>query len=95
MINITIKHKKADVTADVAHILAKRLQRHLGRRVIGPTVPGIARLRGLYQQQIIIKMEKNIKVIQQVKSFLDQNIKEILDMEGKKSTRIICNVDPW
>ncbi|NNE26153.1 MAG: primosomal protein N' [Saprospiraceae bacterium] len=94
MISITVKHKKADVASDVAHILVGRLKKQLGKRVIGPTVPGISRLRGMYQQQIIIKMEKNIKIIQQVKTHLDQNIKEILEMEGKKSTRIVCNVDP-
>ncbi|NNF20560.1 MAG: primosomal protein N', partial [Saprospiraceae bacterium] len=94
MIQITLKHKKADTAADAAMIMVSKLRTSLGNRVIGPTVPGISRLRGFYLQQITIKMEKDINIIQQIKSHILKVKNEILDMDGKKSTRIIVNVDP-
>lgn len=94
MIVITIKHKKADIASDAASIMVKKLKKELGNRVIGPTQPGISRLRGMYLQQIMIKMEKDIKVIQNIKAYILKVKSELLDMDGKKSTRIIVNVDP-
>ncbi|MBT8231219.1 MAG: primosomal protein N' [Saprospiraceae bacterium] len=94
MINITIKHKRFDKAEHVAKIFAERIKVKLGNRVIGPSVPGIARLRGFYQQQIIIKMEKNRKTVGSIKSFLKATKNEVLNIEGMKSVRIIFNVDP-
>lgn len=94
MIQITIKHKKPDTAADAAQIMTSKLRSQLGNRVIGPTVPGISRLRGLYLQQITIKMEKDIHIIQKIKSHILKIKDAIQAMDGKKSTRIIVNVDP-
>ena len=94
MIQITIKHKKADTAADAAHIMVSKLKAHLGNRVIGPSVPGINRLRGMYLQQITIKMEKDIRTNQRIKEYILKAKDQILDMDGKKTTRIIINVDP-
>ena len=94
MIRITIKHKKPDVAETAAHLMVNKLKTKLSNRVIGPSVPGIARIRGMYIQQITIKMEKQAKVIKFTKAFIIEVKNEILQMEGKKSVRIVMDVDP-
>ncbi len=94
LINITIKHKDPKVAAHAAQIMSKELQSKLGKRVMGPSTPGIARLRGFYLQQIFIKMEKKPSVINQIKKYLQTIKDQIMSMDGKKSVRIIVDIDP-
>jgi primosomal protein N' (replication factor Y) len=94
MISITIKHKKYDVAEQAAQIMASKLSDKLGNRVIGPSLPGISRLRGLYLQQIIVKMEKNKKLIHNIKALILDIQHKIMMMDGKKSIRINIDVDP-
>ncbi len=94
MILITIKHKKADVAAEAAKIMAKKLKDKLSNRVMGPSAPGISRLRGLYLQQIIIKSEKDQKILKNIKELILTIKSDILEMSGKKTVRININVDP-
>lgn len=94
MIKITVKHKKPDVAEDTALLFTMRLKEKLNKRVIGPSVPGISRIRGFYQQQIIIKMERDISVIKKIKKFIIDTKNEIAKIDGKKTVRIIIDVDP-
>jgi primosomal protein N' (replication factor Y) len=94
MIRLTIKHKDFKIADEAAHIFAERLRKQIGNRLMGPSIPGIARLRGLYQQQITIKMEKKRSVVEKIKELILFHKNEILNMEGKKSLRIVIDVDP-
>jgi len=94
MISITIKHKKPDVAEDAALLMAIKLKSKLNQRVIGPSVPGIARIRGFYQQQIIIKMERDMTIIKQIKKLILDTKNEVMKTDGKKTVRIIIDVDP-
>jgi len=94
MIVITVKHKRPEVAEEAAKKTAILLKKKLGNRIMGPSVPGIARLRGLYQQQITIKMEKNKKVIEGVKAYITEVKNEVLFEKGKSSVRIVIDVDP-
>ena len=94
MISITIKHKKPDVAEDAALLMAIKLKSKLNQRVIGPSVPGIARIRGFYQQQIIIKMERDMSIIKQIKRLILDTKNEVMKTDGKKTVRIIIDVDP-
>ena len=94
MIVITVKHKRPEVAEKAAKHMGQLLKDKLGNRIMGPSVPGIARLRGLYQQQIIIKMEKNKQVIEGVKAYITEVKNEILFEKGRSSVRIVVDVDP-
>ena len=94
LINITIKHKKPEIAEETAKVLASKLKAKLGNRVMGPSVPGISRIRGFYIQNIIIKMEKNLEVVQKVKSLISLIKTEMNQVASLKSARIIVNVDP-
>jgi len=94
MIRITIKHRHLKTAEEAARILTKKLSTKLGNRVMGPTVPGIARLRGMYLQQVTIKMEKKKQTVHLIKQLIIHSRNEILSLEGKKSLRFQIDVDP-
>ena len=94
MIKLTIKHKRPEVAEETAMLFAKKLKAKLGNRVIGPSTPGISRIRGFYIQDIIIKLEKKKQVIIKVKELIRSIKSEISQLEGRKTVRIIANIDP-
>lgn len=94
MIRVTVKHKDFKVCDEAARIFAERLRKQIGNRIIGPSIPGIARIRNLYQQQITIKIEKKRSVVEKVKELILFHRDELKAMEGKKSLRILIDVDP-
>ena len=95
IIYIHLKHKKAEIVRDAAQFLAEQLKKELGNRVLGPTEPGIARIRGLYQRVITIKIEKKSQSIFLVKDVIHKKRQWILDTKGFKSVRINVDVDPY
>ncbi len=94
MIKLTIKHKRPEIAEETAVIFSKKLKTKLGNRVIGPSTPGISRIRGFYIQDIIIKLEKKKAIINQVKVMIKSIKSEIYQIEGLKSVRIVANIDP-
>ena len=94
LIHLTLKHKTPLTVRETAKNLAVLLKQKLGKRVLGPTQPGVARLRGMYIEQIIIKMEKNGPAIKKIKDLLQYCIGEIKKDKVMKSVRVIIDVDP-
>ena len=94
LISITVKHKKPEVAKDAADWLCSNLKAQFANRVIGPSVPGISRLRGFYIQNLLIKMEKNKTMIQRIKSALHAEKSKMLNLPAYKSVRVVINVDP-
>ncbi len=94
LINLTLKHKDPKVLNAGAKELAKLLKEKLGRRVLGPTPPGISRIRGLFIEQIMIKLEKDTKTIAQIKLILQHCIAYVKQHKSFKSIRTIIDVDP-
>jgi len=93
LIHVLLKHKDPNVVRDQAKLLGDLFKEQLGNRVLGPTPPGIARIRGLFQEQIIIKMEKQVSAVNQIKKIVEASIKTV-KKEGNRSVRIIVDVDP-
>ncbi len=94
LVCLTLKHKTPITVRETANNLAKILKQKLGKRILGPTQPGVARLRGMYIEQIMIKMERNGKAIKAIKEILHYSIQEIKKDKIMKSVRIIIDVDP-
>ncbi len=95
LINIIIKHKNAFTNNDAAKIYAEMIQKQLGSRVLGPATPGISRVRGLYIQNIVVKMEKDPKSISRIKKLLLETKEKVRSLPGLKSIRINIDVDPY
>jgi len=66
----------------------------MGNRILGPTEPGIARVRGLYQRVITVKLEKDSKKIKRIKEIILQKRDLMRNSDGYKSVRVNIDVDP-
>jgi len=94
LIYIHLKHKKPELVRDAAEIFARELRKDMGNRILGPTEPGIARVRGLYQRVITVKLEKDSKKIKRIKEIILQKRDLMRNSDGYKSVRVNIDVDP-
>ncbi len=94
LIFINVKHKDADVLNAAANKLAQILRNQLGKRVLGPEQPLVARVRNYYLKQIIIKTERDAP-IQKVKIILKDSITNFNTEKFFKSVITQIDVDPY
>lgn len=96
MIQITVMHKKSDLVAHAAREYVLRLQSRIGqKRVLGPAIPSIARIRGMYMQTIIVKMEKDSSFASRIKKAVMEERDYILKVPSMKSVKMVIDVDPY
>ena len=96
MIQITVMHKKSDLVAHAAREYVLRLQSRIGqKRVLGPAIPSIARIRGMYMQTIIVKMEKDSSFASRIKKAVMEERYYILKVPSMKSVKMVIDVDPY
>jgi primosomal protein N' (replication factor Y) len=94
LIQVTVLHKDDKITAAAAW-LAANLRSKLGPdRVLGPVLPATARLRNLYQQHILLKLEKNIQLIQDAKGLIQFLEQQLVGKSGWGQVRLVVDVDP-
>jgi len=93
MIRLTLLHKDSGNLFTASNFLANELRLHLNDRVLGPEFTIIPRIKNNYQQQIILKIEKELSL-----SKVKAHIRQILDIwskrEESKSVRVKIDVDP-
>jgi len=94
IIKITIKHKQKEIVNEGSFILAKALKAGLNKRVLGPSVPLVSRVRNYYLRQIIIKLEKSTKSITTAKQFIKKTIEELKANKQYRSIIVQLDVDP-
>lgn len=89
-----IIHSKYEKCRDGAYFLAKIIKNHYSD-ILGPAVPGIGRIRGLYQFSIIVKIEKSGPNLIHVKKKIKESIEKTSGTAGFGSLRIHIDVDPY
>ncbi len=94
-IEITIKHKKSEIAREAGELYRELLYKEVGQRVSALFTPSIPRLRNYYIQKLFIKMERDAKVNQSVKSWAQFYKGKIQSSKGFKSVRINIDVDPY
>ncbi len=95
LIYLQLKHKKNEVAADAANYVAHELKKVFGNRIIGPAQPAIARVKGYYRWNIVIKIEKKAMRIRQVKETILEVRNRLKISDGFKSVIIKIDVDPY
>ncbi len=95
LIKITLKHKKQEIVLEAANILAKGMVEHSKIVVFGPAEPSIARVRNLYIQEILLKINKDTNIIQQLKHELKHKIALLTTAKNFSQVRVILDVDPY
>jgi len=94
-IAITIRHKNADLSREAAEILCIELRSKFGNRILGPSVPSIARIRNQFIHMVYIKMERDSKVIAAIKNTLRSFQTGIVKRKSLSTVRIGIDVDPF
>ncbi len=95
LIKITISHRKVESAKFAADYFAALLKEKLGTRILGPTEPGIPRVRAYYLRDIMIKLERNNKVIDITKALLLVISQRLQHEKGMSNIKINIDVDPY
>lgn len=91
---IQLRHKIPSTVNQAAQQFSHYLKEDFGNKVLGPESPHISRIRNLYIQQIIVKMDREKDSIAQIKKRIVQLGNHIRMMKEYKAVRITYNVDP-
>lgn len=94
LIEIEAKHKKPETVKRAMELLAHTMHAKWGSRVVGPSEPSVARVRGMFIKVLLIKMEKKWNVITAVKEHLQDGIDMVHKEKGLSGVRFNINVDP-
>ena len=94
LVKVTLKHKKPRVLNDATRIYADFLRARLGERVIGPAIPHVSRIRGYYLLDVMLKLERDAKLIAHAKATLHAAAVEVHAEQGMSTVRINVDVDP-
>ncbi len=94
LIEIVVKHKKAELADRACLELSTMLQSLYADRVMGPLTPGIPRIRNYFLKNILIKIEKNARLITEIKYNIKICIERMQKIEGFSTVRVNVDVDP-
>lgn len=94
LIKVTLKHKKPDVVNRGGQAFVKVLREKLGKRVLGPSVPPVGRVRGQYLLDILIKMERNPQLWKLAKDTITDATYYMQKEAGFSTVRVNTDVDP-
>ncbi|MBX2893059.1 MAG: primosomal protein N' [Saprospiraceae bacterium] len=94
LIHLTLRHKDAHIVHDAAAFFGKLLREKLGDRVLGPVLPHIPRVRGLYAENIMLKLEKSAPLLANAKALIRHSTEIMLGRQGFGQVLVGVDVDP-
>jgi len=93
LIQITLKHKDAQRVDEAAELLRRNLLPMLGERMLGPERPLISRVKNLYLQQFLVRLNKN-KEGNEMKENVIHLTRMLMRYQEFSNLRIAIDVDP-
>ena len=95
LIKLTAQHTDRDLVAVAAKELAHRLQEQLGKLVLGPQAPLIAKIKQQYRMDIWIKIKKETSQhLLATKKLLQEAAQALLGQKAFRTLKVILDVDP-
>lgn len=94
LIHLSVRHRNRRVVEQASSFLAKSLRTLFDHRVLGPEYPAFERLKGYYQKQILLKLERKISYPDS-KEKLRRFVNAVLSHENFKGLRVRIDVDPY
>jgi primosomal protein N' (replication factor Y) len=94
-IAVTIRHKQFDISREAAEMMAIEMKALFGQRVLGPSIPSIGRIRNQYLHMLYIKMEKDIRLMSEIKNRLKEFQAGIVKKKMLSTVRVNIDVDPY
>lgn len=93
LIELSLRHKERERVDYASGKLATALKEQLGKRVLGPEYPGVARIKNLYHKNILIKMERQLSAAK-VKEMIADKLVDFKQDKECKPVRVVVDVDP-
>ncbi len=93
LITITLKHRDQKLLQRAAGEFARSLHSKIGDRFLGPEFAPIARLKNLYQMQIIVKVDKG-SIGAKVRKRIKKSHQEVLLTPDFNRVKVVFDVDP-
>lgn len=94
LIEITLKHRDAELLNAAADWMATQLRSAFGQRVMGPEYPLVSRIRALYLKTITLRFEKN-EAIAEAKNLTLRIADDLVKQEGWSGVSVHFDVDPY
>jgi primosomal protein N' (replication factor Y) len=95
LIKLMVRDESQDKVKKAAHWIADRLRDIYGHRVLGPEFPPIARIRGRYTMNVLLKFERLNMNMPEAKLILTKEIGHFKTQKDFKGIRLIVDVDPY
>lgn len=92
MIQLTLRHRDAEIVSRAGARLAAELRRQFADRVAGPVVPVVSRIQNQYLRIIILKVESGASVAR-VREILSVVMEYVLTIPEYKSVKISAESD--
>ncbi len=93
IIKLTFKSKIREVVQDAAHIFTNALSNRYKDNITGPAEPVINRLRNQYLMEVLLKLPRNAKVLEQCKKDILYQVAVLHQEPRYKSVVVIPDVD--
>lgn len=93
LIYVYLKHRKEDILSQAADLMAAHLRQGMGKRILGPDKPPVARIQSLFIRKIVIKIEQEASM-SKVRRYLTQVQRTLIEDERFRSLMVYYDVDP-
>jgi primosomal protein N' (replication factor Y) len=93
LVYVYLKHRQASLVESASIELASRLRQWFGARVLGPDKPGIAKVKSLSIQMLMLKLELNLQMAE-VRKYLALAQQQMLQDKRYSSLQIYYDIDP-
>lgn len=95
LIKITLKHKKPQNLNKGTQAFSQYLKSKLGKRIIGPSIPHVPRVRTYYLMDLMIKLERKSDIIAFAKQVIRDATQYMQSVKDCSNVRVSVNVDPY
>lgn len=94
MIRLVCRHKQRDIAMQGAAALYQKLSELLGQRVLRPQSPAVSRIRNLFLQEMIIRLEGSPREMNTLKTVIRREMDRLMDQKAFKGIYVHADVDP-
>ncbi len=94
LIQVIFKHKDKHIAEEAANIMQQGLLNQFGAYLNGPSQPIVDRIRNQYIWEILLKLPKDIRTVNNCKRAIHQQMIIIQSNKRYRSVHIIPNADP-
>lgn len=94
LIQVIFKHKDKHIAEEAANIMQQGLLNQFGGYINGPSQPIVDRIRNQYIWEILLKLPKDSRIVNNCKIVIHQQMIIIQSNKRYRSVHIIPNADP-